>query len=158
MLRLWKKFFTDCHEKKRKVAGRTFRRILCGNYFGLRDYSAAPEAVKLAKLNKIDQIQQLGLVPKFVRYIRKKVSDEKESQIVAAYVAFQKEVFDPKLNMVYVTELSFIVLKEEFEEFEEMAGVSLKKDFRDIDKVEKLYKGEERRRETRLSPFDMLKM
>jgi hypothetical protein len=58
--------------------------------------------------------------------------------------------------MVHVTEVSFIVPKEEFEEFENMAGVTLEKDFRDLTEYDgkKLYEGKERRKKPRPSPLE----
>ncbi len=157
MFALLKKFFGGKREEKAvESPGRTFKRILTGDYFGLRNPDASVETVQQAKQEKIDKIQELGLSPKFLRYARKKMPGKEEERIVAAYVAFQKEEFDPKLNMVHVTEISFIVPSEEFNEFEEMAGVSLREDFRDLYEAEQTYKGEERRKKTRPSPLEAL--
>jgi hypothetical protein len=70
-----------------------------------------------------------------------------ENHPVSVHVAFQKEVFAEKWNMVHVTEISFSVLYSDFEEFEQMAGVSLRNDFRDLTST--TFNGEERRKEKR---------
>ena len=143
------------HEEEKEKPGRTFRRVLTGDYFGLRNPDATPEAVQAAKQDKVDQIAALGLKPKFLRYARKRTVENPEEEVVTAvHVVFQKEEYDEKLHMVHVTEISFIVPKEEFEEFEQMAGVSLKDDFRDLYEAEQAYKGEERRKKPRSSPFE----
>jgi len=159
MIRLFKKLFgveEKCEEAE-DAPGRTFKRILTGDYFGLRNPDADAETIRIAKQDKIDQIRELGLVPKFLRYARKRrVDGQGETEITAAHVVFQKEEYDEKLNMVHVTEISFIVPKEEFEEFERMAGVSLESDFRNLYEDEGLYKGKERRRTPRPSPLESL--
>jgi len=50
--------------------------------------------------------------------------------------------------MTHITEISFIVNSEDFDEFEKMSGVSLDNDFRDLTVRENsaLYDGEERRK------------
>ena len=131
--------------------GRTFNRVLTGRYFGCEDVNADEESIAIAKQEKIDQIQELALTPKFIRYTYKNTTyDEKvkeERRPVSAHVAFQKEVFAQKWNMVHVTEISFTVYSEEFEEFEKMAGVSLSKDFRDL--TETKFTGKDRRKKKR---------
>ncbi len=158
MLGLLKRFFgkREEHEKEEEVPGRTFKRILTGDYFGLYNPDADEDAVQQAKEDKIRQIEALGLKPVYLRYRLKRgagASRQKED-IEAAYVAFQKEEYDPKLNMVHVTEISFIVFRDEFEQFETMAGVSLEEDFRHLYDDGKPYKGVERRRKPRKSPFE----
>ena len=137
--------------------GRTFTRIMTGDYFGLRNEHASAEDSFKAKEEKIAQIKELGLVPKYVRYqYNEGLVTHNEEDIHAAHVTFQKEEFDPKQNKVHVTEISFIVPKEEFAEFEQMAGVSLKEDFRNLYESEKVYDGEDRRKAPRPSPFEKL--
>ncbi len=139
------------------VPGRTFKRILTGDYFGLRNPDAPVEAVQKAKEEKIRQIRELELKPVYLRYRLKNGVGEaaKKEEIEAAYVSFQKEEYDPKLSMVHVTEISFLVLKDEFEEFETMANVSLEKDFRNFyTNGEEPYIGKDRRKKPRQSPFE----
>ena len=136
--------------------GRTFKRILTGDYFGLRNPVATPDMIKKAKQDKIDKIKELGVKPMFLRYARKKKPGSDEETISAAHVVFQKEEYDDKLHMIHVTEISFIVSRDEFEEFEQMAGVKLKEDFKDLYEVEKAYDGEERRTKPRSSLLEDL--
>ncbi len=136
--------------------GRTFKRILTGDYFGLQDPHADEAAHQAAKEEKIALIAKMDMKPKFVRYaLKKKAFDEKSPHITAAHVVFQNEVFDEKWHMVHVTEISFIVPKEEFETFETMAGVRLTEDFRDLTEYDgkSHYNGKERRKERRKAPF-----
>ena len=144
------------NQSEEEAPGRTFRRILTGDYFGLRNPDADDEAIQRAKEEKIRQIEELGLKPVYLRYRLRKGAGEtpQKEDIEAAYVAFQKEEYDPKLNMVHVTEISFIVSKDEFVQFEEMAGVSLEKDFRNLYDNGKPYEGVDRRRKPRKSPFE----
>jgi len=90
----------------------------------------------------------MQLIPMFIRYSYNKNSSK---EILSVHVVFQKEVLAEKWNMVHVTEVSFIVNYVDFEEFEKMAGVSLKSDFRDLTPTENTaqYSGEERRKEKR---------
>jgi len=129
--------------------GRTFKRVLTGEYFGYDKHETDQEKIIKAKKNKINQIKELELIPMFIRY--KHVKDS----VVSTHVAFQKEVHDKKWNMIHITEISFIVFKEDFEEFEEMSGVRLSEDFRDLTAYEKDggYKGVERRKEKRKKRF-----
>jgi len=158
MVGLLKRMFgkKEEHKNEDEAPGRTFKRILTGDYFGLRNPDADANAVQKAKEEKIQQIEELGLKPVYLRCRLKKGAGEtpQKEDIEAAHVAFQKEEYDPKLNMVHVTEISFIVSKDEFAEFEEMAGVSLDKDFRNIYDNGKPYKGVERRKNPRKSPFE----
>jgi len=158
MIKLFKKIFGRCEEKKdeSEPPGRTFKRILTGDYFGLRNQDATPKMVQEAKRKKIDQIKELGLEPKFLRYSRQKKLDSSRGDITAAHVVFQKEEYDEKLHMVHVTEISFLVSKDEFEEFEKMSETNLKSDFRDLYEAEKAYNGKERRKKPRPSPLDTL--
>ena len=131
--------------------GRTFNRVLTGRFFGCEDKNADEETIAQAKQEKIDQIQELELKPMFVRFTYKNASDDtvtdEDRHPVSAHVAFQKEVFAEKWNMVHVTEISFTVDSTEFDEFEKMAGVSLKNDFRDLTNTK--FTGKDRRKENR---------
>ena len=157
MIKWLKKIFGKEEEKRETdPPGRTFKRILTGEYFGLKDVDASDASVMTAKKDKIQKIKELELSPKFLRYaLKKSLKQEAEPVITAAHVVFQKEIFDEKWNMVHVTEVSFIVPKEEFSEFENMSGVSLKDDFRDLTEYngEKIYQGKERRKTERPSVF-----
>ncbi len=159
MIKLLKRFFGRAEEGRDEGdrPARTFKRILTGDYFGLRAADADPHEIQKAKQEKIAQIKALGLSPKFLRYIRQRNDDTfSEESIVAAHVVFQKEEYDEKLQMIHVTEISFIVSKEEFAEFEEMAEVRLKDDFKDLYEADKKYDGEERRKSPRPTPIDRL--
>jgi len=155
MLGLLKKLFGISRKQveDEEVPGRTFKRILTGDYFGLRNPDVTAEMMQQAKQEKINKIKTLGLEPMYLRYTNKKDLQTGRSDIGAAHVVFQKEEFDRKLNMVHVTEISFIVFKDEFEEFERMAGVSLKRDFRDLSEADVSYQGKERRRAPRPLPL-----
>ncbi|SFZ98292.1 hypothetical protein MNB_SV-5-1805 [hydrothermal vent metagenome] len=123
--------------------GRTFKRVLTGEYFSCEKEGIDDAFIEKSKQDKIDQISTLELKPKFVRFSYKK------GKVNAAHVAFQKEVFAKKWNMIHITEMAFTVRVLNFEEFERMAGVDLKRDFKDLTEV--AYKGEERRKEQRTS-------
>lgn len=123
--------------------GRTFKRVLTGDYFSCEASEADEAMIEESKHSKIEQIKNLGLEPKFVRFTYK------NNDIDTAYVAFQKEVFAKKWNMIHVTEISFTVRANNIAEFEKMAGVSLKDDFNDLTEV--TYDGQERRKEERKS-------
>ena len=120
--------------------GRTFKRILTSHYFsGQVLHNCDGEDSTKAKQNKINLITEHKLLPMYVRYTYKETKNhsllEEEhnpDNIISAYVAFQKEIFDEKWNMIHVTELSFVLNRKEFEEFEAMAQVSLENDFRDL--------------------------
>ena len=149
----------EANKSEEEAPGRTFKRILTGDYFGLRNSDAGEDAIQKAKEEKIRQIEEFGLKPAYLRYRLRKGAGEspQKEDIEAAYVAFQKEEYDPKLNMVHVTEISFIVSKDEFSEFETMAGVSLEKDFRNLYDNGKPYDGVDRRKKPRKSPFEEAK-
>ena len=133
--------------------GRTFKRILTGRYFGCEDINADEDSIAKAKQDKIDQIKELELVPMFLRYAyddtKKRISQEEENHPVSVHVAFQKEVFAEKWNMVHVTEISFTVFYADFDEFEKMSGFSLADDFRDLSST--TFNGKDRRKEKRKS-------
>ena len=153
MIEMLKKLFGKKKEQTDvpNPPGRTFNRVLTGRYFGCEDVNADEDTISKAKQEKIEQIKELELLPKFVRYSyeskKKKGMDSEESHPTSAHVAFQKEVFAENWNMVHVTEISFTVLYADFEEFERMAGVSLSNDFRDLTST--TFNGEERRKDKR---------
>ncbi len=153
MIDILKKLFGKKKEQPeiQNPPGRTFNRVLTGRYFGLEDVNADEDAIATAKQEMIDQIKELELTPMFIRYAydrkKNKNFDTEADQPTSAHVAFQKEVFAEKWNMVHVTEISFTVLSADFEEFEKMAGVSLHHDFRDLSST--TFNGEERRKEKR---------
>lgn len=131
--------------------GRTFKRILTGRYFGCEDVNADENSIARAKQEKIDQINELGLLPMFLRYsyddTKKRTSQEEENHPVSVHVAFQKEVFAEKWNMVHITEISFTVYYADFDEFEKISGFSLTDDFRDLSSTK--FNGKDRRKEKR---------
>ena len=149
MIELIKKLFGKKEEQAviPDPPGRTFKRVPTGKYFEGEYAPEEKENIAKAKQSKIDQIKALELLPKFLRY---KFEHKESEEATAAYVVFQKELFDEKWNMVHVTEVSFCLKAPDFQEFEEMAGVSLKNDFRDLTDVNnETYKGKERRKEER---------
>ena len=131
--------------------GRTFNKVLTGRYFGCEDENAEACDIAKAKQGKIDQIKALALVPMFTRYTYKNAKDEENREAISVHVVFQKEVPSERQSMTHVTEISFIVNRADFDEFEKMAGVSLKDDFRDLTAAGDgtAFKGKERRREKR---------
>lgn len=151
MIELFKTLFGK--KKKREIPappGRTFNRILTGRYFGCEDVNADKNDIANAKQEKIDQIKELGLAPMYIKYAyentNKKNCQTEENYPASVYVAFQKEVFAEKWNMVHVTEISFTLFHADFKEFEKMSGVSLE-DFRDLSSSE--FSGTDRRKEKR---------
>ncbi|MGC9351183.1 MAG: hypothetical protein ACP5D3_04280 [Sulfurovum sp.] len=149
MIELIKKLFGKKEEKELipDPPGRTFKRVPTSKYFEGEYAPEETEKIAKAKQNKIDQIKTLELHPKFLRF---KFENRESLEAAAAYVVFQKELLDEKWNMVHVTEVSFCVKASDFQEFEKMAGVSLKNDFRDLTDINnETYKGEERRKEKR---------
>ena len=130
--------------------GRTFNRVLTGRYFGCEDKNADETTIAKAKQEKIDQIHELELLPKFVRFTykdTKKDETQEEKHPISVHVAFQKEVFAEKWNMIHITEISFTVYHSDFDEFEKMAGVSLTEDFRNLTST--TFNGRDRRKEKR---------
>jgi hypothetical protein len=134
-------FGTQKEEVVSDPPGRTFKKVLTGDYFDGAKKDA--DAIARSKQDKIDQIETLEMLPKFLRFTYKK------EEPISVHVAFQKEVFARKWNMIHVTEISFTVKASDFEEFEKMAGVSLKNDFKDLTEVH--YEGKERRKGQRTS-------
>lgn len=154
MIGLLKNVFVKKKEKEYvpDPPGRTFKRILTGRCFGCENKNANEDNIAKAKQKKIDQIQELELLPMFIKYTYEDNKEEgDEKKISSAHVAFQKEVLDEKWNMVHITEISFTVDSTEFDEFEKMSGISLNKDFRNLtpNGNEPIYQGEERRKEGR---------
>ncbi len=149
MIKLFKTLFGMKEEEKEIIAdppGRTFKRILTGDYFGYDKNETDIDKIAKAKESKIAQIKELELVPMFIRYTY--IQDS----VSSAHVAFQKEVHNKKWNMMHVTEVSFTVMYEDFNEFEKMSGVRLSEDFRDLTVYnnDDAYKGIERRKEKRV--------
>ena len=135
-------------EKREDPPGRTFKKIVTGEYFSCEKENVDTEFILKMKKDKVEQIKSLELLPKFVRFeYAKKSADDLPKEIELAHVVFQKEVFAEKWNMVHVTEMTFSIRAENIGEFEEMAGVSLNNDFKDLTEVD--YRGEERRAEKR---------
>ena len=148
MIKTLKNLFVKKQEKEYVPSppGRTFNRVLTGRYFGCEDKNADDITIAEAKKEKIEQIKELELKPMFVRFSYGPKRSEND-QPVSAHVAFQKEVYAENWHMVHVTELAFTVLREDFEEFESMSGVSLTNDFKNLSTL--TYNGEERRRQER---------
>ncbi len=147
MMKIFKRLL-GVKEEKEVVAdppGRTFKRILTGDYFSCEKNETDKSKIAQAKQSKINQIKELELVPMFIRYTYMKDS------IASAHVAFQKEVHNKKWNMIHITEISFTLYPDDFDEFEKMSGVRLSEDFRDLTTYtnDDAYKGEERRKEKR---------
>ena len=154
MIELFKNVFAKKKEKEYvpDPPGRTFKRILTGRCFGCENINANEDNIAKAKRGKIDQIQELGLKPMFIKYSYEDTKEEtNDKKISSAHVAFQKEVLAEKWNMIHVTEISFIVFRTDFEEFEKMSGLSLSKDFRDVTPADDTpaYQGVERRKKGR---------
>jgi hypothetical protein len=152
MIKMLKNLFSKKQEEAYvpDPPGRTFNKVLTGRFFGCEDKNADAETIAKAKKDTIDQIQELELVPMFVRFTyddTTKNESEEEKHPTAAHVAFQKEVFAENWNMIHITEISFIVNSSDFDEFEKMAGVSLTKDFRDLTNT--MFTGKDRRKEER---------
>jgi hypothetical protein len=122
--------------------GRTFKRILTGDYFSHKDRNTDKNLQLHAKEKKINQIKELKLFPKHIKYTYKK------GIIFSAFVSFQKEELSSKWNMLHITEISFIVYADEFKIFESMANVKLENDFRDVT-LKDTYTDKERREESR---------
>jgi len=130
--------------KKMDSPGRTFKRILTGDYFGLKDTLADKTLQTEAKNKKIAQIKSMTLQPKYIRY------NKSNSEIISAHVSFQKEELALKWNMLHITEISFTIYKSDFQEFELMANVKLNRDFRDVTQNDvDGYSGGERRKQNR---------
>ncbi len=132
--------------------GRTFNKVVTGKYFGCEDINADENRIVQAKKKKIDQIAELELVPKFTRYSYEDiVKHHPDPEASSVHVVFQKEVSAQKGNMTHITEISFIVNRSDFDEFEKMSGLSLRDDFRDLSSNENstVYNGKDRRKKKR---------
>ena len=132
--------------------GRTFNKVLTGKYFGCEDLDADPKRIAEAKQKKIDQIKELELKPKFTRYLYEDmVENHAVAKPISVQVTFQKEVSPEHHNMVHITEVSFIVNYEDLNEFEQMAGVSLFDDFRQLssEEITASFEGIDRRNDNR---------
>ena len=155
MIEILKNLLGKKKEEKRYVPdppGRTFKRVPSGKYFGSENPNADESSIRKAKQRKIDQITELGLLPMYTRYTYKnKRGHGSDFEVSSAHVVFQKEVSVQTWNMVHITEISFIVLCDDFDEFEKLADVNLKSDFRNLTEEEKTspYSGEERRKRSR---------
>ncbi len=144
MIKKFKKvFFKEEKETIQDPPGRTFKKVLVGEYFSCEKEDVDQDFIAKSKQDKIYKIKLLELKPKFVRFSYKK------EEVVSAHVSFQKEVFAQKWNMLHVTDLSFTVRASYFEEFESMADVSLENDFKNLSEIQ--YEGEERRKTQRPS-------
>lgn len=154
MIKILKKLFTKTKNKEYSPdpPRRTFKRMLTGRYFGCEDVTADAAKIAQAKQYKIDQIREHELIPMYVRFTYNQTSEQAhDKKIISAHVAFQKEVLAKKWNMVHVTEISFTVYHDDFDEFEQMSGVTLNKDFRDLTPNSNTpsYQGTERRKKKR---------
>ncbi len=163
MIGIFKNLFGKKKEKEyiSDPPGRTFNKVLTGRYFGCEDVNADESHITEAKQKKVDQINELGLLPMFTRYSYKDTSQNKreaqtkedhpDPEVSSVHVVFQKEVPAEKQNMVHVTEISFTINRSDFDEFEKMSGVSLSDDFRDLssDENSAAFNGKERRKERR---------
>ena len=152
MIHIFKKILglSSEEEKREDPPGRTFKKVLTGEYFSCEKENVDKKFILKMKKDKVEQIRSLELLPKFVRFeYAKKSADDLPKEIELAHVVFQKEVFAEKWNMVHVTEMAFSIRAENIGEFEEMSGVRLKEDFKDLTDVH--YEGKERRKTQRTS-------
>lgn len=137
-------------EKSKDSPGRTFKRVLTGRYFGCEDMNATDAQITQAKKEKLEQIHELELIPMYIKYTHEHSKEKRDdNDLVSAHVAFQKEILAEKWNMVHVTEISFTIHRNDFEEFEKMSGVRLN-DFKDVtpDNNTGVYQGVEKRKIT----------
>ena len=154
MIKTIKKLFTKANKKEvtPDPPGRTFKRILTGRYFGCEDSTADATKIAQAKQEKINQICELELIPMYIKFnYEVKQEETHDKKIVSAHVSFQKEVLAKKWNMIHVTEISFTVNYDDFDEFEHMSNVHLNEDFRDLtpNNDTEVYQGKERRKKRR---------
>ena len=153
MLEILKKLFAKPieEEPEEDKPGRTFNKILTGKYYGLEENGAGKIFIQELKDKKIEQIKELALKPKFIRYLyAANTQDNTIANSIAAYVFFQKERYSRKRQMIHVTEMSFIVKAEDFDEFEKKLDISLFDDFRHLP-PENNFNGTERRKEKRIA-------
>ena len=161
MIKVFKSLFGEEKEEEYipDSPGRTFNKILTGKYFGCEDLNADEKRVSKAKQKKIDQIRELELIPMYIRYFyedtgHKEIQATEYHPITKAssvHVVFQKEVSAQRGQMTHVSEISFIIHRSDFNEFEKMSGLSLSNDFRDLTvyKSSVPYTGEDRRKVAR---------
>ena len=119
MIDIFKTLFGKKKEKEYipDPPGRTFNKILTGKYFSCEDINAVESLHIKAKKKKIAQINELGLLPMFVRYSFKDTNgtemqlneDHPLAHASSAHVVFQKEVSTQRGQMTHVTEISFTV-------------------------------------------------
>lgn len=153
MLEIFKKLFSKPQEPEpaEDKPGRTFNKILTSKYFGLEDNRADKTLIAELKEKKISQINDLQLAPKFARYLYSKdVEDYTKEEPIGVQLSFQKETHRKKRNMIHVSEMSFVVKSEDFDEFEQKLEVSLLNDFKHL-APENTFKGTERRKQTRVA-------
>ena len=153
MLEIFKKLFTKAPEPEQveDKPGRTFNKILTSKYFGLEDNRADKTLIAELKEKKISQINDLQLVPKFARYLyTKDVEDYTKEEPIGVQLSFQKETHRKKRNMIHVSEMSFIVKSEDFDEFEQKSKVNLSNDFKHL-APENTFNGIERRNQIRVA-------
>lgn len=106
--------------------GRTFKRILTGEYFGYKDIHIDASKQQKAKEKILDQINELELNPMYIHY------NYNNSIISHAHIVFQKEILAKKWNMLHVTEISFLLYASDFKQFEEMSQLNLNDDFTNL--------------------------
>ena len=96
MINIVKKYFTKTPKEDSKTPpGRTFKRILTGEYFGLEKNVTDAVRQKEAQERRIEQIKEHNLKPShLIKYYHH--TDIKEIR-----VAFQKEVLAEKWNMLH---------------------------------------------------------
>jgi len=136
-------------------SGRIFNRILLGKYFGSDNIYVNKAHIAEEKQKKIDTIKELELVPMFIRYTyeetsKKEFRERKDYPILEAssvHVVFQKKISKQQGQMIHITEISFIIHRSDFDEFEKMSNVCLTEDFRDLTSYYQVsYTGKERRK------------
>jgi len=136
-------FISSPSHTKETPPGRTFKRILTNEYFGLANTVTNPKLQKEAQERKITQINEHNLLPIYVTY------HYEHKKIIAAKVAFQKEEHAKKWNMIHITEISFLLYLEDFKDFEVMTKTNLKENFIDVTPEHIDYEGIERRKNVR---------
>jgi len=148
----FKKLFSEKEEERPpEKPGRIFNKVLTGRYFGCEEDIHDEERIAAAKREKVKLIEEMELLPKFKRSLTVtydtplKDPAKRAEEGQAVHLVFQKESMHN--SMVHITELSFIVKGCDLEEFEEMSGISLENDFRDLTNF--VYEGEERRKKDR---------
>jgi len=116
MIKVFKSLFGGEKEKEPipDSPGRTFNKILTGKYFGCEDPNADENRISEAKQKKIDQITELELIPKYIRYSYEDTV-HKENQateydpitkVSSVHVVFQKEVSTQRGQMTHVIKIN----------------------------------------------------